>query len=225
MITFDQVTKKFGSVAALEDISLEIDEGELVFLTGSSGAGKTTLVRLLLREFKPDQGKILIEGKDISSLKSSEIPLYRRKLGIVFQDFKLLTDRTVYENVTLALEVNGDGQKADKLVNEVLEQVGLADKANLFPRQLAGGEQQRAVIARALVTNPKLILADEPTGNLDPTTAKQIVGLLDKATKDGTTVLMATHNEVVVNDFKRRVIKLKAGKLISDKKSGKYEGD
>lgn len=223
MVKFEQVTKKFGSIVALEDVSFEIKEGEFAFLTGPSGAGKTTVVRLLLKQFSPDKGKILIDGKDIAILKSNEIPLYRRKIGVVFQDFKLLWDRTVYENVALALEVGGLQKDVEKEVGKALEEVGLLERANLFPRQLAGGEQQRTVLARALVNKPKLILADEPTGNLDPQTSRQIVLLLDKAAQSGTTILMATHNADIVNTLKRRVISLKGGKLVADKKSGKYE--
>lgn len=222
MVKFQEVTKVFGSTPALSDVSFEIGEGEFVFVTGPSGAGKTTLMRLLLREIKSDSGKILIEGKDITSLKRSEIPLYRRRLGVVFQDFKLLWDRTIFENVALSLEVAGDDKKVNEKVKTALEKVGLSDKATLFPKQLAGGEQQRVVIARALVTEPKLILADEPTGNLDPVTSRQIISLLEEAAKAGTTVIMATHNEMIVNTHKRRVIVFKKGKILSDK-TGKYE--
>lgn len=223
MITFEGVTKKFGSTVAIDNVSFDIKEGEFVFLTGASGAGKTTLVRLLLRDLNPEEGKILIDDRDISTLKSHDIPHYRRKLGVVFQDFKLLMDRTVYENVALALEIGGDWDNKGASIKEALEQVGLKDKANLFPRQLAGGEQQRAVIARALVANPKVVLADEPTGNLDPGTGRQIVSILEKISSGGTTVLMATHNEILVNNLKRRVIKLKDGKVASDKIGAKYE--
>lgn len=225
MITFEKVTKKFGSIVALEDVSFEIEEGEFAFITGPSGAGKTTVVKLLLRQLKPDSGRILIDGKDISAIKSRDIPFYRRKVGVVFQDFKLLPDMTVYENIALALQVSGenDKEKAGKKTKDTLEQVGLLERANLFPRQLAGGELQRAVIARALVVNPKIILADEPTGNLDPATARQIVSLLAKAADEDTTVLMATHNADIVNSVKRHVIQLKKGKLSSDRKSGRYE--
>lgn len=224
MITFEEVTKKFGSIVALEDASFKINEGEFAFLTGPSGAGKTTVVKLLLRQLRPDKGRILIDGKDISTIKSSDIPFYRRKIGVVFQDFKLLQDMTVYENISLALQVVGiEKDKANKKIKEALEEVGLLDRANLFPRQLAGGELQRAVLARALVVNPKLILADEPTGNLDPATARQIVSLLTKAADEDTTVLMATHNADIVNSFKRHVIQLKKGKVVADKKSGRYE--
>ncbi|MDO8452265.1 MAG: cell division ATP-binding protein FtsE [bacterium] len=223
MVKFENVTKKFGSTKALEDVSFDIEEGDFIFLTGHSGAGKTTLLKLLLRELKPDSGKIIIDGVDIATLKKREVPFYRRKLGIVFQDFKLLYDRTVYENVELALEVAGDKEKRVEKIKKALEEVGLSDKANLFPRQLSGGELQRAVIARAIVSNPKLIIADEPTGNLDPVTSRQIVDLLNKATDSNTTVIMATHNENIVNSLKRRVINLKEGKLSSDKKAARYE--
>lgn len=223
MIKLEKVTKKFGSIAALEDVSFEIEKGEFAFITGPSGAGKTTLIRLLLRELKPDNGKVLIEGKDISTLKPQEIPFYRRKIGVVFQDFKLLFDRTIFENVAVALEIAGrDPEKEKKRVHEALEQVGLAERANQFPRQLAGGELQRTVLARALVAQPHILLADEPTGNLDPTTGRQIVELLDEATKNGTTVLMATHNAEIVNSLKRHVIHLEKGKLVKDKKHGRY---
>lgn len=222
MVKFENVTKKFGSTKALEDVNFEVGEGEFVFLTGHSGAGKTTLLKLLLRDLKPDSGKITIDGVDIATLRKKEIPYYRRKLGIVFQDFKLLYDRTVFENVELPLDVMGDEKDREKKINQVLEEVGLSGKGNLFPKQLSGGELQRAVIARALVTNPKLIIADEPTGNLDPITSRQIVDLLDKATDSDTTVIMATHNKNIVNSLKRHVINLKEGKVSSDKKGGHY---
>lgn len=223
MVKFEKVTKKFGTIVALEDISFEVKEGEFVFITGPSGSGKTTLVRLFLRELTPDEGKVSIDDKDIATLKSRDLPFYRRKIGVVFQDFKLIPDRTVYENVSLALEIAGSGADGDKKIKEALEEVGLLERASLFPRQLAGGELQRAVIARALVSNPKLILADEPTGNLDPGTARGIVKLLDQAAHSGTTVLMATHNADIVNALKHRVILLKKGKIVGDNKSGGYE--
>ena len=222
MVKFEGVTKKFGSSKALDDVSFDIEEGEFVFLTGHSGAGKTTLLKLLLRDLKPDSGKIIIDGVDIATLKKKEIPFYRRKLGIVFQDFKLLYDRTVAENVEIALDVANETGDREKKIKEVLEEVGLDSKGHLFPKQLSGGELQRAVIARALISKPKLIIADEPTGNLDPVTSRQIVSLLDKTTEHGTTVIMATHNENIVNSLKRHVLNLKGGKLSSDKKGGHY---
>ena len=225
MLKFESVTKKFGSTNALDNVSFEVGLGEFVFVTGPSGAGKSTLLKLLLRQLKPDHGKIIIEGKDISELKKDQVPFYRRKLGFVFQDFKLLPDRTVWENVALGLEIGEDTKNPEKKIKDALEEVGIEDKKNLFPRQLAGGEQQRVVIARALVTQPKLILADEPTGNLDPVTSRQIISLLDHAAKNGTTVLMATHNEIIVSTLKRRVLKFKKGKLVSDTEKGKYEED
>lgn len=225
MLKFDNVTKKFGSTIALEDISFEAGQGDFVFVTGPSGAGKSTLLKLLLGQLKADYGKIIIEGKDISSINRSQVPFYRRKLGFVFQDFKLLPDRTVWENVALGLEIGEETKNPEQKIAKALEEVGISDKARLFPKQLAGGEQQRVVIARALVTEPKLILADEPTGNLDPATSRQIITLLDNAAKKGTTVLIATHNENIVNTLKRRVLRFKKGKLVSDTEKGKYEED
>ena len=225
MVRFVRVTKKFGNETALESVSFEVVEGELAFITGPSGAGKTSIIRLLLRELRPDKGKIFIQGKDIGVLRSGDIPYFRRKIGVVFQDFKLLSDLNVWENVALALQVSGENGDASLQVGEVLKRVGIANKARLFPRQLAGGELQRTVLARALVGGPKLILADEPTGNLDPATSRQIVELLDGATKDGTTVIMATHNAEIVNSLSRHVIRLVEGKVVADKPKGKYEED
>lgn len=225
MLKFDNVTKKFGSTIALEAISFEVGQGDFVFVTGPSGAGKSTLLKLLLGQVKADYGKIIIEGKDISGINRSQMPFYRRKLGFVFQDFKLLPDRTVWENVALGLEIGEETKNPEQKIAKALEEVGISDKARLFPKQLAGGEQQRVVIARALVTEPKLILADEPTGNLDPATSRQIITLLDNAAKKGTTVLIATHNENIVNTLKRRVLRFKKGKLVSDTEKGKYEED
>lgn len=224
MIKFVQVTKKFGSQIALQDVSFEVGKGEFVFLTGPSGAGKTTIIRLLLREISPDKGKILIEGKDIATLKSSDLPYYRRKIGVVFQDFKLLPDRTVFENVYLALEISKkwDEEAGKKKVEKALDEVGMLSKADLFPNQLSGGELQRTVIARAKVADPKIILADEPTGNLDPETSQQIISLLINQSKEGIAVIVATHDAIMVDVFKKRVIQLKEGQIISDRKRGKY---
>lgn len=226
MVKFENVSKSFGQIVALDSISFEVEKGEFAFLTGSSGAGKTTVIRLLLREFSPTNGKILIEGRNIEEIKGKDIPYYRRRIGVVFQDFKLLTERTVYENVRIALEIAGKvDEKEEAMIKEALEEVGMEKRASLFPRQLSGGEIQRAVLARALVAQPKIILADEPTGNLDPKTAKSIVTLLDRATVDGTTVIMATHNAEIVNSLKRHVVVLKDGKVLSDKKKGVYQED
>lgn len=225
MVKFESVTKKFGSKTVLEDISFEIEAGELAFVTGPSGAGKTTIIRLLLRELRPEKGHIVIDGKDIGNLRSKDLPLYRRQIGVVFQDFKLLSDRTVFENIALGLAVRGinDRQEVEKKVKEALSDVGLEDSVDHFPSQLAGGQLQRVVLARALVGQPKLILADEPTGNLDPVTARQIVDILDRVAKEGTTVIMATHNAEIVNKYSRHVVKLSDGKIASDRKKGHYE--
>ncbi len=224
MIKFENVSKKYGASFAIEDVSFEIAAGEFVFLTGRSGAGKTTLIRLLLRDVIPTSGQVVIEGRDIKSLNAREIPTYRRKIGVIFQDFKLLFDRTVYENVRLTTEIDGrTTPEEEEKIKKALESVEMLGKSNLFPRQLSGGEVQRAVIARVLVQEPKIILADEPTGNLDPATAKQIVGLLENAVKENkTTVLMATHNAEIVDHLKTRVIHLKDGKVSSDESRGKY---
>lgn len=225
MIKFDQVTKKFGSQTALRDISFEIGKGEFVFLTGPSGAGKTTVINILLRDLYPDSGRVLIENHNIAKLNSSELPYYRRKIGVVFQDFKLLHDMTVAENIALALEIiHEDEDKKYSKIKKVLGEVGLISKASLFPRQLSGGEIQRAVLARAKISDPKIILADEPTGNLDPATSKQIVSLLVKEANDnGVTVLVATHDVEIVNFFKKRVLHLDEGQLVADRKSAKYK--
>lgn len=225
MISFQNVTKKFGSnIIALEDINLEIQEGEFVFFVGPSGAGKSTLLRLLSREYLPTSGKISMSGEDISKIKSANIPLYRRKVGFVFQDFKLLEDRTVAENVALSLQVRGGiEEEIDKEVEKTLKLFEIWERRNLFPRQLSGGEAQRTAIARAVIGKPKVLLADEPTGDLDPQTAWSVIQLLGEINSWGTTVLMATHNKEIVDTQKRRVVSLKGGKIIKDHKEGKYE--
>ena len=224
MILFEAVSKKFGSTLALEDISLEIKQGEFVFLVGSSGAGKSTMLRILTREAIPTSGKVLVNHSDITKLKDNDVPNLRRKIGVVFQDFKLLDDRTVFENVSLTLEVLGkdDGEIA-KMVEHILKLVEIWDRRNLFPRQLSGGEAQRTAIARAIVGKPDILLADEPTGDLDPKTAWGVIQLLNEINSWGTTVLMATHNQEIVNTLKKRVVILKKGKIIKDSKEGKYE--
>jgi len=224
MIHFDCVSKKFGSTFALDNVSLEIKQGEFVFIVGPSGAGKSTLLRTLTREVLPSSGKIIVGGKDITKTKVSEVPHFRRKVGVVFQDFKLLDDRTVFENVALTLEVRGQSdEEIQKVVEHTLKLVEIWDKRNLFPRQLSGGEAQRTAIARAIVGKPDIVLADEPTGDLDPKTAWGVIQLLNEINSWGTTVLMATHNQEIVNTLKQRVVKLKAGKIISDNKEGKYD--
>ncbi len=224
MVKFSNVTKRFGQTPALEQVSFRIDPGEFVFLVGPSGAGKTTLIKLILRDFLPTEGEIEIGGIDLQKISKRKMPEYRRKLGIVFQDFKLIPDLTVFENVALALRIIGTKEAEIPLkVTEVLHLVGLEDRADFFPAQLAGGELQRTCLARAIVGNPEIVIADEPTGNLDFKTAHQIVDLLKKINQEiGKTVIMATHNLEIVNTMKERVIELEKGKLISDEKKGKY---
>lgn len=226
MIDFKNVTKKFGSIVALSEVSFSISPGEFAFITGPSGSGKTTIIRLILRDIRSTSGEITFAGHNLGALVNSQIPPFRRQVGCVFQDFKLLGDRTVGENVCLALAVSGDSQARQvSRAKEVLSYVGLADRINSFPSQLAGGELQRASLARALAHSPKLLLADEPTGNLDPATALEIVSLMSKINKDGMTVLMATHNREIVDKMKKHVIELKAGKVVRDKQNAKYKDD
>lgn len=224
MILFDSVTKKFGPTIALDDISFEIKQGEFVFLVGPSGAGKSTLLRILTREILSTSGKAGVNNMDLTKLKDKDIPSLRRKVGVVFQDFKLLDERTVFENVALALEVLGkSNQEIAKMVEHILKLVEIWDKRNLFPRQLSGGEAQRTAIARAVVGKPDILLADEPTGDLDQKTAWGVIQLLNEINSWGTIVIMATHNQEIVNSLKKRVIILKKGKITSDSKEGKYE--
>ncbi len=225
MLKFEKVLKRFGlNSFALEEIDLQINDGEFIFITGPSGAGKTTILRLLLGDLKVDSGLITVDKWNLAKIKSSELPSLRKYIGIVFQDFRLLTDRTVFENVALALELRGlKPIEIEKKVKEVLELTSLTDKAHLFPIQLAGGEMQRACLARAIVGEPKLLLADEPTGSLDPKTAREILFLLLKINEMGTTVIMATHNAELVNSCKKRVISLNKGKIVKDQNEGKYE--
>lgn len=224
MIVFDSIVKKFGSTLALDNISLHIKQGEFIFIVGPSGAGKSTLLRLLTRELLPTDGKIMVSGTDITKIKDSDVPHLRKKVGVVFQDFKLLDDRTVFENVALTLEVRGKSdEEIQKTVEHTLKLVEIWDKRNLFPRQLSGGEAQRTAIARAIVGKPDIVLADEPTGDLDPKTAWGVIQLLNEINSWGTTVLMATHNQEIVNTLKRRVVVIKNGKIVKDQKEGKYE--
>ncbi len=214
MISFTNVTKNFGSINALDNVTFTIDSGEFVFLTGPSGAGKTTILKMILREILPDTGSVMFDETDITKLDSKDIPYLRRQLGIVFQDFKVLPERTVSENVEVALAVSDVSQDEwKKRVDHVLKLVGLTSRARLFPSQLSGGELQRVSLARALVINPKVILADEPTGNLDWKTAEGIMELLEKINKEGKTIIMATHHEGIIKHAKHRVLELIDGKV------------
>jgi cell division transport system ATP-binding protein len=223
-IEFRNVSKFYpGKTIALYNVTLNIDKGEFVSIVGQSGTGKTTLVKLLTAEEKPSEGRILLGGWDITTAKFREIPLIRRQIGVVFQDFKLLPQKTVFENVAFALEVAGvDNKKIAELVPQLLKIVGLEHKFDRFPKQLSGGEQQRVVIARALAHRPDILVADEPTGNLDSINTKEIIELLKKINEFGTTVILVTHNREVVNNLKRRVIVLDGGKIISDQARGRY---
>ncbi|OGY92295.1 MAG: cell division ATP-binding protein FtsE, partial [Candidatus Komeilibacteria bacterium RIFCSPLOWO2_02_FULL_48_11] len=208
---------------ALKDINLDIEPGEFVSIVGQSGTGKTTLVKLILAEERPTKGQIVIGGWDITDIKQREIPTLRRQIGVVFQDFKLLPRKTLFENVAFALEVAGEGQdKITEIVPQVLKIVGLEKKMNRWPNQISGGEQQRVVVARSLAHRPKILVADEPTGNLDSINSRDIIDLLKKINDFGTTVILVTHNREVVNDLRRRVITLEDGMIISDQKRGKY---
>lgn len=225
MVSAAHLTKKFGNITALSDVTLSVDPGEFVFLTGPSGSGKTTLLRLILRDLKSDSGTLVVNGQDISKLSSGKLPHYRRNIGPIFQDYKLLADRSVAENISLPLQVRkvkpADVTAAVKIA---LDMVGLADKLNFFPGQLSGGELQRIAIARAVVTKPLLVLADEPTGNLDPKTAKSILKLLtDIHSELKTTIIMATHNAELVNHGAFRVINLDNGSVTKDVAKGKYD--
>ena len=225
MIEFQKVTKVYNpnKRPALADIDLHIDNGEFVFLTGSSGAGKTTLFRLIFREELPTSGRIYFWNKDIARYKSREVLQHRRRIGMVFQDFRLLSEKTVFENVAFALEVLGRSpREIRKQVPAALDQVGLSGKEKAFPGELSGGEQQRVGVARAIVKNPLLILADEPTGNLDPDTAWRLMELFEQINRKGTTVLVATHALSMVSRMKKRIITLEDGLLVRHKKQGEY---
>lgn len=229
MILLDSVVKQYPGDAkpALDAVSLHIEPNEFVFLVGKSGAGKSTLMKMITKEENPDSGKIVIGGIDLEYVKKRHIPEYRRRLGVVFQDFKLLPRRTVYENVAFALEIAGMSSKEiRKTVPKVLELVDLLDQAKKFPDQLSGGQQQRVSIARSVARQPKILIADEPTANLDKLTTREIINLLKKINDFGTTILVTTHNETIVNHLQKRVITMKDGKIISDQKQeGIYKLD
>jgi cell division transport system ATP-binding protein len=224
MIRFENVTKTYkGGVTALRDLSADVQKGEFVFLVGPSGSGKSTFLRLLLREEVPTDGNIVVAGRDISRLSHWKVPQLRRNIGTIFQDFKLLPTKTVYENVAFAMEVIGRPRNVIRSqVPQVLDLVGLAKKAGRFPNELSGGEQQRVSIARAFVNRPLIVLADEPTGNLDPATTVGIMRILDRINRTGTTIVMATHDQRIVDAMRRRVIELDHGQLVRDQARGVY---
>lgn len=227
MISFQNVTKVFKSgsrpIIAVENVSFEVKPGEFVSVVGRSGAGKTTLLKLLLAEEKPTSGAIFFEDQNVHQIKHAALPQFRRSIGIVFQDYKLLSTKTTYENIAYVMEVMGatDAEIANDVV-KVLDIVGLSDRAQSFPEELSGGERQRAAIARALIHRPKVLLADEPTGNLDPYHTQDIVRLLAKVNEMGTTVILATHNQEIINSLRRRVVTLDNGKVIRDEERGRF---
>lgn len=224
MITFDHVTKMYSSNVGLDDVSVKIDKGEFVFLVGPSGAGKSTFIKLMLKDINVDSGEIYVGDYHVNKLSNRLIPQYRRKVGTVFQDFKLLPKKTAYENIAFAMEVlHKPAKQIRKQVPQILSLVGIADKADKYPSELAGGEQQRVAIARAIVNNPHVLIADEPTGNLDPATAWGIMDLLNQINLRGTTVLMVTHAKDIVNNMDKRIIAIDKGRVIHDSKEA-YDG-
>ncbi|MHB8158234.1 MAG: cell division ATP-binding protein FtsE [Desulfocucumaceae bacterium] len=227
MIQFFNVSKVYDEevkVQALADINLHIHKGEFVFIVGPSGAGKSTLTRLMIREELPTKGQIMVDGRSLLRIKSGEIPLLRRKIGFIFQDFRLLMERTIYENVAFAMEaIEMPRNEVRERVPAVLEMVGLKDKINAYPHQLSGGQQQRVCIARAVVNDPRIIIADEPTGNLDPDTSWEIMNILLAINKRGTTIISATHDREMVDIMKRRVVALRDGYIVRDEERGGYE--
>jgi len=227
MIVFDLVSKIYEpNVEALKDVSFVIEKGEFVFVVGASGSGKSTLIRLLLKEIEPSDGRIMVGGRDLTRLKRSKVPQLRRNVGCVFQDFKLLPNRTASENVAYALKVQGESkQSIRRKVPEVLNLVGLAHKMNSLPNELSGGEQQRVSIARAFVNHPPLLICDEPTGNLDPDTSVGIMQLLYRINRSGTTILMVTHDREMVDKMRKRVIALEDGRLSRDERRGGYTSE
>lgn len=227
MVVLEHVTMQYPTgIRALDDVTFRINKGEFVFVVGSSGSGKTTLIKLLLKEMKPTEGEITVDDKKYSKLKRKEIPMLRRKIGVVFQNFRLLKDRTVFENVAFAQQVVERPMKEiRRQVPATLTMVGLADKYKQFPKELSGGEQQRVALARAIVNQPDIILADEPTGNLDPKNSLEIMRLLEEINQRGTTVVVVTHNKEIVNLMQKRVITLKKGRIVSDEEKGGYKDE
>ena len=227
MIKLEHVSKSYtAGIPALNDVSLDIEEGEFVFIVGDSGSGKSTLIKLLLKELEPTEGTITINNKKLNKIKRRQIPKFRRNIGVVFQDFRLLKDRNIYDNVAFAQKVIGESNRSiKKNVPSMLSMVGLAAKYRSYPRQLSGGEQQRVAIARALVNNPNMIIADEPTGNLDPNRSLEIMMLLERINELGTTVLVVTHEKNLVNRFGKRVVAIEDGRIINDETGGYYNGE
>lgn len=225
MIRLERVTKTYPKAArpSLDDVDVMIEKGEFVFFIGPSGSGKSTIIKLLLREITPTRGRVVVNNRDVSGMRSWRIPTFRRSIGCVFQDFRLLPNRTAYENVAFALEVIGRSQGvARRVVPEVLELVGLGGKEHRYPHELSGGEQQRVAVARAFVNRPLVLLADEPTGNLDPDTSIEIMRLLDRINRTGTTVVMVTHDSNIVNQMRRRVVEIESGRVVRDQPRGVY---
>lgn len=227
MLVLDHVTMQYPTgTKALDNVTFRINKGDFVFVVGSSGSGKTTLIKLLLKELKPTNGEIMVENRPYSKMKRKEVPMLRRKFGVVFQNFRLLKDRTVFENVAFAQQVvEKSAKEIRREVPATLTMVGLADKYKQFPKELSGGEQQRVALARAIVNRPEVILADEPTGNLDPKNSLEIMRLLEEINRRGTTVIVVTHNKEIVNLMQKRVITLKKGRVISDEEKGGYNDE
>lgn len=222
MITFDHVTKKYRTNIGLDDVSVHINKGDFVFLVGPSGAGKSTFIKLILKEIDADEGTIQVGDFEVTGLSNREIPMFRRKVGTVFQDFRLLPKKTVFENVAFAMEVlHKSPRQIRKQVPQILSLVGISDKAHKYPDELSAGEQQRVAIARAIVNNPAVLIADEPTGNLDPNTAWEIMDLLDQINLRGTTIVMVTHAKDIVDKMKKRVIAIERGRIVRDEQ-GQY---
>lgn len=224
MILLENVSKTYeNGVQALHDVNMFIEKGEFVFLVGTSAAGKSTLVKLMMKEIEPTSGNIVINGVDVCSLTRKEIPYFRRTIGVVFQDFRLLPNKTAYDNIAYAMEIVGASRREiRRQVPNVLSMVGLTHKANMYPNELSGGEQQRVSIARAIVNNPAVLIADEPTGNLDPVTAKDIMEIMETINRRGTTVVMSTHAKDIVNTMQKRVIHVEGGAIAHDEKKGGY---
>ena len=227
MIHLENVNKTYETGSkAVRDLNLHIEAGEFVFIVGNSGSGKSTLIKLLLKEVEPTSGTIVVDGLEITRMKRRKVPMYRRNIGVVFQDFRLLKDRNIYDNVAFAQRViAAPAREIKRRVPEILNMVGLAGKYKSYPRQLSGGEQQRVAIARALVNKPAILLADEPTGNLDPKNSWEIMNLLDEVNRQGTTVVVVTHNREIVDQMKKRVIAMKSGKIVSDEEEGGYANE